>query len=104
MVIIVALKALLEKYDLFLYSLLSDVVCLFGVFLFNWSIVSIMLFYWLDVAIMVIFVSLFMPKANNTKFDFTMLMAPFGMLSFFYAIYLAIGKSNFVLLAFGMKR
>jgi hypothetical protein len=84
----------IKKHRTKIYNILNDVICVFGIILFNWNIINIMLFYWLDITLMVIFVSLILKKANNIPFGINMLpgaILMFGMLAIFYSLIVSFG-------------
>jgi hypothetical protein len=90
------MKAVFEKYKSHVYNILPDLVCLFGVMLFSWSILNIMLFYWLDIALMVIFIAAYMKKFNKAPFNPAMIGAVVMMLlfiGFLYPLIVFFGKS-----------
>ncbi|MFL5763917.1 MAG: hypothetical protein ACJ77K_08260 [Bacteroidia bacterium] len=89
------MNSFLEKYKFFLYSLLADIICVFGVFIFNWNVIIVILFYWLDVVVMILFVGMFMKKLNKAEFSPDMLLGAamvFGVLYVFYYIMVTAGN------------
>jgi hypothetical protein len=86
----------LKKNRIKIYNILTDIVCVFGVILFNWNVLNILLFYWLDISLMILFVALILKKANKVKWNIGMLggvFIMFGMLGAFYGFILFFGHT-----------
>jgi len=87
---------LLRRNKALLFDIINDIICVFGVVLFNWSLLNVMLFYWLDTSLMVIFVTTLILKANKIKFHIGLIggiAIMFGALYFLYFFIVLIGEN-----------
>jgi hypothetical protein len=79
----------------FLLPFAADVVCLTGVMLFDWNVLSVILLYWLNAFVMIFFVALFLKKMNGVPWNISMLAGLamiIGLMMAYYYGLLAVGE------------